>query len=348
MIDWSVAERVAGFVAGAPPDSPPAAAGRMAELAHDAERRVLAYTGMQLSSALPMPEALNRQQWIEANLRSMRPIIEPLTARVGANLGALAAPARLLTGLVMAAQVGALTGYLAGRVLGQYEIALLDSEATPRLLMVSPNLAEAAEKLRADPEELVDWVAFHEVTHAVQFSSVPWLRDHLAGLLRELLGSLEVRLDGSRAMKLPGLDDLRGIVEALREGDLISLTIGRERRALVDQVQAAMALIEGHAEHVMDAVGAEVLPSQAALREAMERRRDGRAGPLRLLDRLLGMELKLRQYRDGKRFVDRVVETGGMGALNRAWSAPGALPTLAELADPTAWMARTAVPFVTK
>lgn len=348
MIDWSVAERVAGFVAGTPPSSRPAGAGRLAELAEDAERRVLAYTGMQIGAALPRPEALNRQQWIEANLRSMRPLVEPLTDRVGANLGALAAPVRLATGFVMAAQVGALTGYLAGRVLGQYEIALLDDDRAPRLLMVSPNLAEAAEKLGADREELVDWVAFHEVCHAVQFSAVPWLRDHLAGLLRELLGSLEVRLDESRALKLPSIADVRGIVELLRDGDLVSLTIGRERRVLVDRIQAAMALIEGHAEHVMDAVGAEVLPSQVALREAMERRRDGRAGPLRLLDKLLGMELKLRQYRDGKRFVDQVVQAGGMGALNRAWYAPEALPTLTELADPTAWLARTAVLSVTK
>lgn len=345
MIDWTVAERVAGWIAGSPDTA--ALPDRLQPLAEDAERRVLAYTGMRISAPLPPPESVSRQQWIEANLSSMRPMLEPLTRRVGENLGVLGRPLRIATGYVLAAQVGALTGYLAGRVMGQYDIALLDEHAEPRLLLVAPNLGEAAQKLNADPDELLDWVAFHEVTHAVQFGSVPWLREHLGALLRELLAGMEVKIDQKRAMRLPDASDLRGIVELLREGDLITLTIGRERRALVDQMQATMALVEGHAEHVMDAIGADVLPSAAALREALERRRDERTGPLRLLERLLGLELKLRQYREGKRFVDEVVERGGMAALNRAWSAPEMLPTLVELRDPALWLRRTAVPSVT-
>ena len=134
----------------------------------------------------------------------------------------------------------------------------------------------------------------------------------------------------------------------MRRGELVTLVIGRERRVLVDRIQATMAVVEGHAEHVMDAVGAEVIPSQAELRAALERRRQDRSGPMRLLERVLGFELKLRQYRDGKRFCDHVVERVGIEGLNRVWSAPHALPTLAELGDPDAWIARTAVPFVTK
>ena len=124
--------------------------------------------------------------------------------------------------------------------------------------------------------------------------------------------------------------------------------IGRERRVLVDRIQATMAVVEGHAEHVMDAVGADVIPSLDQLRAALERRREGRSGPMRLLERVLGFELKLRQYRDGKRFCDAVVERAGIEGLNRVWSAPHALPTLAELADPDSWLARTAVLNVTK
>jgi len=123
--------------------------------------------------------------------------------------------------------------------------------------------------------------------------------------------------------------------------------IGRERRVLVDRIQATMALIEGHAEHVMDAVGVEVIPSQAQLRESLARRRQESSGPMRLLERILGFELKMRQYRDGKRFFDEVVARAGIEGLNRVWTAPHALPTLAELGDPDAWIARTAVPSVT-
>ena len=136
--------------------------------------------------------------------------------------------------------------------------------------------------------------------------------------------------------------------DSVTTGRIYSTVIGRERRVLVDRIQATMAVIEGHAEHVMDAVGAEVIPSQAELRVALERRRMARSGPMRLLERVLGFELKLRQYRDGKRFCDAVVERIGIEGFNRVWSAPHALPTLAELVDPDAWIARTAVPFVTK
>jgi putative hydrolase len=123
----------------------------------------------------------------------------------------------------------------------------------------------------------------------------------------------------------------------------VTLVIGRERRVLVDRIQATMALIEGHAEHVMDAVGADVLPNQARLRDALERRRETRSPVFRVLERLLGLEMKMRQYRDGKRFCDRVVELGGLVTLNRVWRAPEAMPSLAELADPAGWIRRTDV-----
>ena len=346
MIDWPTAERVAGFVAGAPPGGPVVLKG-LGALAADSEARVVAYTGMTPERALPEPEAVGRREWISTNLDSMRPLLDPLSARMGEGLGSLAAPVRLATGLLLAGQIGVLTGYLAQRVLGQYELRLLDSGNDARLLFVAPNLAEAATRLEADREELVSWVAFHEVTHAVQFASVPWLREYLGSLLRELIDSLEVKLDRSRELRLPAADDLRALVETLRGGDLISLVIGRERRALVDRLQATMAVVEGHAEHVMDAVGVDVLPSLAQLREALERRRQARSTPLRLLERLLGLELKMRQYRDGKRFCDTVVAEAGIDALNRVWASPEALPTLAELARPTDWLTRTSVPSVT-
>ncbi|MEA2354015.1 MAG: hypothetical protein QOD61_144 [Solirubrobacteraceae bacterium] len=346
MIDWRTAERVAGFVGGAS-ESDQALPGDLVEITRDSEDRVRGYTGMTADTPLPAPEAVSRREWIAANLKTMRPMLDPITGKVAEGFGPLAAPLRVATGVVLAAQVGALTGYLAQRVLGQYDLALLDASVAPRLLFVAPNLIESAGKLDADREELLRWVAFHEVTHGVQFSSVPWLRDHLGEMLRELLGSLDVQVDTRGLLNLPKGGDIRQLIETIRSGDLVTLVMGEDRRAVIDRLQATMAVIEGHAEHVMDAVGAEVLTSQEELRAALERRRENRPPLMRLFERLLGLELKMRQYRDGKRFVDRVVELGGLGALNRVWTAPKALPTLAELADPVAWMARTAVPVVT-
>jgi coenzyme F420 biosynthesis associated uncharacterized protein len=191
-------------------------------------------------------------------------------------------------------------------------------------------------------------VALHEVTHALQFAGVPWLRAHLASLIRELLASIEVSMDATRLLRLPSSRDLRTLVEAVRSGDLLTLVTRPEQRALIDRIQATMAVVEGHAEHVMDAVGAELLPSLPRLRAALEHRRASRSGPARLLSKLLGIELKLRQYETGKRFCDAVVEQGGVAALNRVWTSPDALPSPAELDAPAAWLARTSVPIVTK
>jgi coenzyme F420 biosynthesis associated uncharacterized protein len=347
VIDWKLVRRIAEAIGGqggtaSAPD------GDLAAIAADSQQRVLAYTQLVPMSELPAPEMVSRTEWIEANLRSMRPVLDRVGARVGGGMGVLGRPTRAVTRALFSAQVGGLTGFLAQRVLGQYDMPLLDSTGAPRLLLVGPNLGAAAERLDADGEQLLHWVTLHELTHAVQFGSVPWLRLHLASLVREVVDTLEVRIDTSKGLRLPSTDDLRSLIESLRKGELVTLVIGRERRILVDRIQATMAVIEGHAEHVMDAIGAEVIPSQAELRAGLERRRQSRSGPMRLLERVLGFELKLRQYRDGKHFCDTVVERVGIEGLNRVWSAPHALPSLAELVDPDAWIARTAVPFVTK
>jgi len=347
VIDWTLVRRIAESIAGdGGPAGPPAA--DLAAIANDAEARVRAYTGLVPITALPVPEMVSRRQWIEANVASMRPVLDRVGARVGGGMGLLGRPARALTRGLLSAQVGGLTGLLAQRVLGQYDMPLLDSAGAPRLLLVGPNLGAAAERMSADGGELLHWVTLHELTHAVQFGSVPWLRLHLAALVREIVDTLEVKIDTTKGMRVPSGGELREIVDAVRRGELVTLAIGRERRVLVDRIQATMAVIEGHAEHVMDAVGADVIPSLDQLRSALERRRQGRSGVMRLLERVLGFELKMRQYRDGKRFCDAVVERAGIEGLNRVWSAPHALPTLAELADPDSWLARTSVLNVTK
>jgi len=285
---------------------------------------------------------------------------------------------------MLGAQVGALTGVLSQRVLGQYDLALLDATVPPRLLLLAPNLALAARNLGVDRDELVLWVTIHEITHAVQFSAAPWLRDYLGGLLKELIDGLQVTLvgrasgaggdsgngrDGTagdadagppaddpqdddagdagaqgasrlRLPRLPDPEDLRSLLERARRGELLRLTLGEDRWQLVERIQAAMSLIEGHAEHTMDAIGAEVLPSMPRLRSAMNQRRETRGLPWRVLERLLGLELKMRQYELGRRFCDAVVDEGGPLALRPAWNGPDGLPTMDELQDPAKWLAR--------
>jgi coenzyme F420 biosynthesis associated uncharacterized protein len=351
LIDWGAAQRIGELVAGSPPPGGVHAAS-VEPLAHDFARRVSDYSGLPLPGDLPPLEAVDRPAWIAANLQSMRPLLAPLSERVGEGAGPLAAPLRTASGLMLGAQVGALTGVLSQRVLGQYDLSLLDASVQPRLLLLAPNLAQAARNLHVDRDELVLWVTIHEITHAVQFSGAPWLRAHLGGLLKELIEGLQVSVTGGaadsggsrRLPRLPDPHELREMIGRAREGQLLRLTLGEDRWQLVDRMQSAMSLIEGHAEHTMDAVGAEVLPSLPGLRAAMNRRREGRGLPWRVLERLLGLELKMRQYETGRRFCDAVVADGGPPALARAWTGPETLPTAAELEDPALWITRMGAP----
>lgn len=341
MIDWALTERIAGMVAGE------AGAGKarpeLAEVSARSELVVSEYTGLRPPAPLPAPELVARPAWVRANLRSMRPTFEHLTHRLGEGAGPAAPVVQAVGGLLLTAEMGLVVGYLARRVLGQYELVILDADAPPRLLFVGPNLDEAARAFGADDDEMLRWVALHEVTHALQFAGVPWLRGHLAGLLRELLGSMEVSLNPGRLLRVPTRDDLRSLVDAVAAGDLISLVSTPDQRALLDRMQATMSVLEGYAEHVMDAAGEEMVPSLPRLRAAMDRRRASPSAPARLVQRLLGLELKLRQYQRGKAFCDAVVARGGIDALNRVWEGPEAMPTLAEIEDPPAWMRRTGV-----
>jgi coenzyme F420 biosynthesis associated uncharacterized protein len=281
---------------------------------------------------------------VTANLASMRTLLDPVMQRANDGMGPLKPAIQLGMGFVVTTEVGVVVGYLAQRVLGQYELVLLDEaveDRPPRLLFVLPNLGQAVRSFGAEEREFMTWVALHEVTHAVQFAGVPWLHAHVAGLVRELLKSAEMRIDTPRKLKLPSGDDLKRTVAALRRGDLIALVTSDAERETLDKVQAVMAVIEGHAEHVMDAVAPDLLPSLPKLREALDRRRRSQSTLNRLVAKLLGLELKLRQYEQGKRFCDAVVSARGPEALHHVFSGPAALPTTDELADPDSWLART-------
>jgi len=186
-------------------------------------------------------------------------------------------------------------------------------------------------------------VTLHEVTHAVQFGAVPWLRPRLGGALQELMSAMDVKVD-PRALLRVGLDDLKALAESVREGGLVGAVMGTERKALLDRVQGTMGLVEGHAEWAMDRAGGEVLQDVDALRDAMDRRREDRAPLLRILDRLLGFDLKLKQYQQGRVFCDAVVVARGEEGLRDAWASPDLAPSSAELAAPATWLARTAPP----
>jgi coenzyme F420 biosynthesis associated uncharacterized protein len=246
-----------------------------------------------------------------------------------------------------------LLSFMSSRVLGQYETFAPASRDLPgaeegggRLLLVAPNIVHVERELEVDPHDFRLWVCLHEETHRTQFTAVPWLRDHLQGEIQSFLGETEMDpmtvLERIReaAQSLAG-----GRPEGERDEDggrsLVELVQTPAQREILGRLTAVMSLLEGHADFVMDGVGPSVVPSVAEIREKFQQRRAKGASRLDLaLRRLLGLDAKLRQYRDGERFVRAVVEEVGMDGFNRVWTSPNTLPTKAEIAAPADWIAR--------
>jgi coenzyme F420 biosynthesis associated uncharacterized protein len=343
LVDWGLAARILDAGIG---DGPAGMSSSpdLDSIHAKAQRAVLGYTGLRPAEPLPEAEWVTRREWAELNLSSMRELIAPLEHRVTDSLdGAAGGALRAVAGRIVALEIGGLLVLASKRVLGQYEFPLLGGERAPRLVFVGQNIDAAATELGGSPPEVLEWVALHEVTHAVHFGSAPWLRNHLGGLARRLMESDAPDLSAADVIawaRRLGTGDPRGRLAEVRAGGPLTLLAPASSRATIAETQATMAAVEGYAEHVMDAAAGSLAPTVARLRVAIERRRESGGTLARLLSWLLGLEMKLRQYREGKRFADSVVEAAGIEGLNRAWNGPDCLPDESDLADPQRWLAR--------
>lgn len=344
LVDWNLAERLALVLAGSGPDWD----GGEAELRMESDRAahlVRRYTGLRPKADLPAAELVDRVEWARVNLESF----EHLSSRVeehlqermsGSDNGRVSGIQRTIVRTATGAEVGLAVGYLSQRVIGQYDVALIGPARAPRLLFVGPNLSAARARLGVDRDLFLRWIALHETTHAVHFSSVPWLREHIGGIAEELFEKAVVEVKPSEILgKLARLNP-RELLRSVKSGELATLLLPEDQRRLIDRLTAVMTLVEGYAEHVMDAVGDQLDPGYTDLRRALDRDRE-RRGPLdSLVSKVLGLEMKLAQYRRGKAFADEVVRAHGIRTLNRAWSDPEALPRPEELDSPGEWVER--------
>src|SRR5919204_887881 len=219
MVDWSLANQIARFAAGGA--QVPDLGVDLDRLAADAEVQVARYTGLRLPGPAPLSELVDRAAWAEINIETLSSFIDPVGDRLSERLdraGALAGALRAAAGATLAAEVGLVAGYMSQRVLGQYEISLLQPDQPPRLLFVGPNLVKAIAELQLERDGFLAWIVFHEVTHVFQLSGVDWLRPYLASLLREYLATVEVTIEKGAAGGLPSLPRPGGVVGAYREG----------------------------------------------------------------------------------------------------------------------------------
>lgn len=347
-VNWELARQVA--VALATYDEEPVAdlegAGRELEaMSRAAEVECEEFTGMVAGTVAPV-HALTRAQWVEQNLDTFRFLMEPLAAKMTGGGLAMPLPAEAkavleqIGGVLLGLQTGLVLGYLGRHVLGQYELAL-PQPTGGKLLYVVPNLHGIESDWELEPREFRYWIALHEVTHHLEFSR-PWARTYFHGQLKTLIDSLD--FDPSRMQEALGdLDFMNpeSLAGALDDPEkLIRAAWTPLGRGTAARLQAFMTLAEGYSTFVMDAVGVRVLKDHARLREVMDRRKRTSSPGEQLFERMLGIELKRRQYEDGVKFCRYVAGMRDVAALNRAWDNPDSLPTLEELADPDVWIAR--------
>jgi len=334
MVDWDLAVSIGSRVAGEGPQVTREVAEQVvAELRDDANRStglVREFTGLVAEDRSAPVLAVDRPGWIRANADAFATVLGPLVDKLSEKKGTPSGLSLAVGSRVTGAEVGLLLGFLASKVLGQFDPFF---DPSGRLLLVAPNIVHVERELDCDPSDFRLWVCLHEETHRVQFTAVPWMRDHLFSEINAIAATVE-----------PGklLDDvLSRASQVIRgEGSLLDVMGSPEQKEILDRVTGVMSLLEGHADVVMDGVGPSVIPTVAEIRRKFDRRRKGVGTLDRLLRRLLGLDAKMAQYRDGARFVRGVVDKVGMQEFNAVWASPDNLPSKAEIADPSAWVGR--------
>jgi len=354
-VDWEFAATVgAKLVRPAPPVTEYTkrqAMDQLAASARTAEQPVRDVTGLNEGAAITEARIVDRSEWVRAATESMRVMTGGKPG--GADTTSKRGGGRI-TGRITGAQTGAVLAFVSSGILGQYDpFALRTGAERPgedssggELLLVYPNVIAVERQLRVSPADFRLWVSLHEVTHRVQFRANPWLTEHmsqalavitddsdqdLAAVIARLADFVRTKRGGSQAPE-PNSDGMVGLLRAIQS---------EPQRKALDQLLVLGTLLEGHADHVMDAVGPKVVPSVATIRRRFDERRQRKQPPLqRILRTLLGFDAKLSQYTRGKAFVDHVVGTVGMDRFNTVWTNAETLPLPTEVDEPQRWIDR--------
>ena len=334
MINWDLAVKVASRFAGTYPledtyhsdllaREAPGIVARAAQMVEDE-------TGLTAAGE-PAVEVVTRKQWAETNVAVFSQLLAPAEEKIK--------KANPVASRVVAAEMGAVLGFLSRKVLGQYELVLPGKgESGDVVYLVGANVLAMERSHQFRPSEFRLWIALHECAHRLQFVGVPWLREYFLDLVGELVAS---------AVPEPGkwariMADVRKATDSgepiIGETGLFGLFANSSQKDLLERVQALMSLLEGHGHVVMDRIGRRELASQQRMSSVLrQRRKDPRTATFL---RLTGLEMKMRQYEQGEKFVLRVELEAGWSALDRVWDGPDSLPSLAEINEPMLWLSR--------
>ena len=353
LVDWRLAERVALRIAGTDPfsssyhaSSYPAEA---AELTALAEQLVTETTGLVPLSGPARARVVDRPAWVRANIASFQRLLAPVLDRfeVAASGPALG---RRAAGAVSGAELGALLGWMSGRVLGQYDLLVVDAvDAADQdvVYYVGPNVLALEKRFGFAPREFRLWLALHEVTHRAQFTGVPWLREHYLGLVNELLSGLDPDPQQLASAVKQAFATVRSHGRrALDDGGLAALIASPAQREAMDRIGGLMSLLEGHGDVTMDRAGAGHVPSAERFARVLRARRQQSTPLVKLVKKLSGLDAKMAQYEQGEAFIAAIEAAAGPRAIDRCWEGPANLPSLDEIRAPHKWLDRVGVSHV--
>jgi coenzyme F420 biosynthesis associated uncharacterized protein len=344
-VDWDLAQRVAVKVAGREPFADSyhyqSLAPDFHEFTAEAEDLVARETGLRSLAGPARARIADRAGWVAANVASFQRLLKPITDRLGERVdqSPMAPFARRAAGV----EVGAMLGWMSTRVLGQYDMLIIEEESPhdqDLVYYVGPNVLSLEKKFAFPPREFRLWLALHEVTHRAQFTGVPWMREHFLGLVQESLGAVDP--DPKRFLDAISrvLEGMRSGNNPLDDGGLVALVATPEQRVTLDRISGLMSLLEGHGDVTMDRAGEGRIPSAERFGRVLRQRRQQSQGLAKLLQKLIGLEAKMAQYEQGEKFIEVVESKGGTALLDQAWQGPEFLPTLAEIREPTQWVER--------
>jgi coenzyme F420 biosynthesis associated uncharacterized protein len=355
LINWDLAASTAARLAPAGPVLSPAAISEAVDslrhLADVSVEHVHEITGLEAARDLRDSSVLvvDRASWAKANTQSFAVMLKPAMEKMlESRQGTLSPSAASVSGAITGSQLGAVLAFLASKVLGQYDpfAALAEGSTAPpagRLLLVAPNIVAVERELNVTPEDFRLWVCLHEQTHRVQFAAAPWLRHHMLEQIDELsvhlLGNVDTLMERATAAAR-SLKDRTASGNTPGRGAILDLLQDPEEKAAISHLTAVMSLLEGHANVVMDAVDASIIPSVKTIRQRFNDRGKDRGVIEKFIRSLLGLDAKMRQYSDGARFVRAVVDVAGMEGFNKVWESADHLPTEPEIHDAKLWLER--------
>jgi coenzyme F420 biosynthesis associated uncharacterized protein len=350
-VSWDVAERVATWVGGRrswsgaqlQPSIDSATAARLeedfAEVTAQAEALVIEATGLRPASGEARARVVDRPGWVRTNLSSFKHLLDPVLGQLeaGALKGPMPGAARAAAG----AQLGLVLGWMSTRVLGQYDLLFAGDTSGDAVSYVGPNIVALERRHGFPPRQFRLWIALHEVTHRCQFTGVPWLRPYFLAQVDQVLAHVTPdphRLAEALSRAAQAVRDGRNPLE---DAGMLGLVAPPEQLEVIARIQAMMSVLEGHGDVTMDRAGAGAVPDAAWFSRVLRERRNRAPRPVRLLQQLVGIEAKMRQYEQGEAFIRAVESTAGPDALARVWEGPDRLPTMEEIRHPAEWLART-------